>query len=117
MTDKALPQLKSLPEGGERLWEASEAQYSPHVHKVLLPLSLTVITVVTSSGNSLSPESRAESPVPPPNTTIFFIWRSPINAAPEQFSGNNNILTESLCQELHVVHGKRMSDIGVRLTI
>ena len=42
---------------------------------VLLPLSLTVMTVVTSTGKSLSPDSRHESPVPPPNTTIFFMRR------------------------------------------
>ena len=40
---------------------------------VLLPLSLTVMTAVTSTGNSFKPERRQEMPVPPPNTTIFFI--------------------------------------------
>ena len=39
---------------------------------VLLPLSLTAMTVVTSTGKSFRPDSRQESPVPPPKTTIFF---------------------------------------------
>ena len=43
---------------------------------VELPLSDTVITVVTSTGNSFSPDSRQESPVPPPNTITFFILTS-----------------------------------------